>query len=104
MGPGGIATIIAASALLLVASAFGYAIFRLTRLIDEAKTAIKSITQEFINGPIESINRISKNVEAVTEKVVGASDSFLSKGGPAVKALGFLASAAVAGKKRGKKK
>ena len=117
MGPGGIATIIAACSLLIIAAALGYAVIRLSRLIDEAKISLKAFTDEtaplikestrtveLVNGPLESINRITKNVETVSEKVVGATDTFMSKGGPAVKALGFLASAATASKKRGKKK
>ena len=113
MGPGGIATIIASCALLIIAVAIGYAVIRLGRFIDEASFSLKSITDEttpllkestrtveLVNGPLESINRITKNVESVTEKVAGATDSFVSKGGPAVKALGLLAAA----KKRGKKK
>jgi uncharacterized protein YoxC len=117
MGPGGIATIIASCSLLIIAIAIGYAIVRLGRLIDEAKASLKVITEdtsplikestrtvELVNGPLESINRITKNVEAVSEKISGATDNFVSKGGPAVKALGLIASAAGASKKRGKKK
>ena len=116
MGPGGIATIIAATSLLVIAFALGYAVIRVGRFIDEAKVSLKAFTDEttpllkestrtveLVNGPLESINKITKNVEQVSEKVAGAADSFVSKGGPAVKALGFLASAASA-KKRGKKK
>lgn len=116
MGPGGIATIIAATSLLVIAFALGYAVIRLSRLIDEAKVTLKAFTDEttplikestrtveLVNGPLESINKITKNVEAVSDKVAGAADTFVSKGGPAVKALGLLASAASA-KKRGKKK
>mgnify|MGYP003348237963 FL=1 len=116
MGPGGIATIIAAASLLVIAVAIGYAVIRLSRLIDEAKVSLKAFTDEtaplikestrtveLVNGPLESINKITKNVEAVSDKVAGAADTFVSKGGPAVKALGLLASAASA-KKRGKKK
>ena len=116
MGPGGIATIIAATSLLVIAFALGYAVIRVWRFIDEAKVSLKAFTDEttpllkestrtveLVNGPLESINKITKNVEQVSEKVAGAADSFVSKGGPAVKALGFLASAASA-KKRGKKK
>jgi uncharacterized protein YoxC len=116
MGPGGIATIIASCSLLIIAVAIGYAIVRLGRLIDEASVSLKALTEEtgplikestrtveLVNGPLESINRITKNVESVSDKIAGATDSFVGKGGPAVKALGFLASAAVT-KKRGKKK
>lgn len=117
MGPGGIATIIAACSLLVIAVALGYAVIRLSRLIDEAKVSLKAFTDEttplikestrtveLVNGPLESINRITKNVESVSDKIAGATDNFVSKGGPAVKALGLIASAASATKKRGKKK
>ena len=117
MGPGGIATIIAAVSLLVIAVAIGYAVIRLGRLIDEAKVSLKAFTDEtgplikestrtveLVNGPLESINRITKNVESVSDKIAGATGDFVTKGGPAVKALGFLASAATATKKRGKKK
>ena len=117
MGPGGIATIIAACSLLIIAFALGYAVIRLGRFIDEAKVSLKAFTDEtkpliqestrtveLVNAPLESIARITKNVETVTEKVAGATDTFVSKGGPAVKALGFLASAAGVKKKRGKNK
>ena len=46
MGPGGIATIIASCSLLIIAVAIGYAIIRLGRLIDEAKSSLKSLTNE----------------------------------------------------------
>lgn len=70
---------------------------------DETTPLIKESTRtvELVNGPLESINRITKNVENVTGKVAGAADEFVSKGGPAVTALGLIAGAA---KKRGKKK
>lgn len=114
MGPGGIATIIASCSLLIIAAALGYAVVRLGRFIDEAKVSLKTFTDEttpllkestrtveLVNGPLESLNRITKNVESVSEKVAGAAETFTSKGGPAVKALGLLAATA---KKRGKKK
>ena len=79
MGPGGIATIIASCSLLIIAVAIGYAIVRLGRLIDEAKASLKAFTDEtgplikestrtveLVNGPLESINRITKNVESVS--------------------------------------
>ncbi|MEY2597182.1 MAG: hypothetical protein RL182_265, partial [Actinomycetota bacterium] len=46
MGPGGIATIIAACSLLVIAVAIGYAVIRLSRLIDEAKVSLKTFTDE----------------------------------------------------------
>ena len=82
MGPGGIATIIAAVSLFVIAVAIGYAVIRLSRLIDEAKVSLKVFTDEtgplikestrtveLVNGPLESINRITKNVENVSEKI-----------------------------------
>ena len=78
MGPGGIATIIASVSLLVIAVAIGYAVIRLGRLIDEAKVSLKVFTDEttplikestrtveLVNGPLESINKITKNVESV---------------------------------------
>ena len=117
MGPGGIATIIAAASLFVIAVSVAYAVIRFSRLIDEAKVSLKAFTDdttplikestrtvELVNGPLESINRITKNVESVSDKIAGATGDFVSKGGPAIKTLGFLASAATATKKRGKKK
>lgn len=114
MGPGGIATIIASCSLLIIAVALGYVVIRLGRFIDEASASLKNLTDEttpllkestrtveLVNGPLESFNRITKNVESVTEKVSGAADSFISKNGSALKALGLIAGAV---KKRGKKK
>ena len=81
MGPGGIATIIAAVSLLVIAIALAYTVFRVSRFIDEAKTSLKAFTDdttpllnestrtlELINGPLESIAKITKNVEEVTSK------------------------------------
>ena len=92
MGPGGIATIIAAVSLLVIAVAIGYAVIRLGRLIDEAKVSLKAFTDEtgplikestrtveLVNGPLESINRITKNVESVSDKIAGATGDFVTK-------------------------
>jgi len=46
MGPGGIATIIAACSLFVVAVAISYAVIRIGRLIDEAKISLKLMTDE----------------------------------------------------------
>jgi len=46
MGPGGIATIIAASSLLVIAIAISYAVIRVGRFIDEAKASLKAVTEE----------------------------------------------------------
>lgn len=117
MGPGGIATIIAAASLFVIAVALGYAVFRLSKFIDEAKVSLKAFTDdttpllqestrtlELINSPLESIAKITKNVEQVTTKVSGATTDFMEKNGAAVKVAGALLSAAQLGKGRKKKK
>jgi uncharacterized protein YoxC len=117
MGPGGIATIIAASSLLVIAIAVSYAIIRVGRFIDEAKVSLKAVTDEatplieevhttvtLINGPLQSFNRITKNVEELSEKVTSATSGLLDKSGPALKVAGALVSAAQLSKGRAKKK
>ena len=107
MGPGGIATIIAACALLVIAFAVSYAVIRFGRLIDEAKASLATMTAEttplleevtttvtLVNGPLASLNRITKNAEEVSTKINDVASTFLDKGGPAVKAVGILLSAA----------
>lgn len=107
MGPGGIATIIAACSLLVIAVAISYAVMRIGRLIDEAKLSLKTVTDEtkplieevtttvkLVNGPLESLNKITKSAENVSSKVSDVATSFVGKGGPAVKVLGLLMSAA----------
>jgi uncharacterized protein YoxC len=116
-GPGGIATIIAASSLLVIAIAVSYAVIRIGRLIDEAKVSLKVLTDEaaplmhestrtveLINSPLESFARITKNVEDVTTKVADATTGFMDKSGPAVKVAGAIISAAGMSKARSKKK
>ena len=46
MGPGGIATIIASCALMVIAIAVAYVIIRVGRLVDEAKASLKFLTDE----------------------------------------------------------
>lgn len=117
MGPGGIATIIAASSLLVIAIAVSYAIIRVGRFIDEAKVSLKAVTDEaaplieevhttvtLINGPLQSFNRITKNLEEISEKVTSATSGLLDKSGPALKVAGALVSAAQLSKGRAKKK
>ena len=117
MGPGGIATIIAACALFIIAIAVSYVVIRLGRFVDEAKLSLKSLTDEtaplieevhttveLINGPLMSINRITKNAEDISEKVTDATHSFLNKNSSAVKIAGALLSVASAKKARAKKK
>ena len=117
MGPGGIATIIAACALFIIAIAISYVVIRVGRFIDEAKVSLKSLTDEtaplieevhttvtLVNGPLKSINRITKNAEDISDKVSDATSSFISKNGSAVKVAGALLSAASLSKSRSKKK
>lgn len=116
-GPGGVATIIAACSLLVIAIAISYAVIRVGRLIDEARISLKSLTDEaaplihestrtveLVNSPLESFARITKNVEDVTTKVSDAASGFMDKSGPAVKVAGALISAANMSKARSKKK
>ena len=117
MGPGGIATIIAACALFIIAIAISYVVIRVGRFIDEAKVSLKSLTDDtaplieevhttvtLVNGPLKSINRITKNAEDLSDKVSDATSSFISKNGSAVKVAGALLSAASLSKSRSKKK
>ena len=117
MGPGGIATIIAASSLAVIAIAIAYAVIRVGRLIDEASASLKTLTEEtaplidevhttvtLVNGPLKSINRITKNAEDLSDKVNEATTSFINKNGSAVKVAGALLSAASKKKTRSKKK
>ena len=116
-GPGGVATIIAACSLLVIAIAVSYAVIRIGRLIDEAKISLKVLTDEaaplihestrtveLVNSPLESFARITKNVEDVTTKVADATTGFMDKSGPAVKVAGAIISAAGMKKSREKKK
>jgi uncharacterized protein YoxC len=115
MGPGGIATIIAASSLLVIAIALAYTVFRVSKFIDEAKVSLKAFTDdttplltestrtlELINGPLESIAKITKNVEEVTTKVTGATTGFMES--PTGKVAGALLGAASLSKGRRSKK
>lgn len=117
MGPGGIATIICAVALLAIAISLAYAVIRVGKFVDEASISLKALTEdttpliqestrtlELINSPLESFAKITKNVEEVTTKVSEAATDIMDKGGPAVKVAGALITAAQAGKARSKKK
>lgn len=116
-GPGGVATIIAACSLLVIAVALSYAVIRIARFVDEAKISLKAMTDEatplihqstrtveLINSPLESFARITKNVEDVTTKVSDVATGFIDKSGPAVKVAGAIISAAGMSKARAKKK
>jgi len=117
VGPGGIATIIAAASLFVLAVAVAYAVFRISRFIDEAKLSLKVFTDEtapllsestktleLINSPLESFAKITKNVEEVSTKVTDATTGFMDKNGAAVKVAGALLSAAQMSKGRKTKK
>ncbi len=117
MGPGGIAMIIAACSLLVIAFAVGYAVIRVGRFVDEAKISLKTMVDEtaplieavhttvtLVNGPLQSINRITKNVEDISTRVSETTSSFMNKGGPALKVAGALLGAAQMKKARSKKK
>jgi uncharacterized protein YoxC len=117
MGPGGIATIIAACGLFIIAIAISYVVIRVGRFIDEAKLSLKSLTDEtapvieevhttltLVNAPLKSFNRITKNAEDISDKVANATNSFLNKNGSAVKVAGALLAAASKSKSRSKKK
>jgi len=117
MSAGGIALIICAVSLFAIAVAIAYAVIRFGRLIDEASVSLKSLTEEavplldgvtqtvnLVNGPLESFNKITKNVENISTKASEATSSFVDKGGPALKIAGALIGAAGASKKRKAKK
>jgi hypothetical protein len=115
MGPGGIATIIAAVSLLVIAIAISYTVIRVSRFIDEAKTSLKAFTDDttplltestrtlsLINSPLESFAKITKNVEEVTTKVTGATSGFMDS--PTGRVAGALLGAATLNKGRKSKK
>ena len=117
MGPGGIATIIAASAFAVIAIAIAYVVVRVGRLVDEAKASLKTLVDEtaplidevhttvsLVNGPLQSINRVSKNIEELSDKLNEATTGFINKNSSAVKVAGALLSAAHMSKSRAKKK
>ena len=117
MGPGGVATIIGVSSLAVIAIAIAYVVVRVGRLIDEAKVSLKILTEEtaplieevhttvtLINGPLQSINRITKNAEDISAKFTEVTSDFMKKNGAAVKVAGALLSAAQMSKGRAKKK
>ena len=117
MGPGGIATIIAASSLAVVALAIAYAIVRVGRLVDEASATLKSVSSEvnplleevtttvaLVNGPLHSINRITKSAEELTTKVTASTESFLDNNKMAMKVAGALIGASKLKKSAGKSK
>ena len=98
MGPGGIATIIAASSLAIIAVAVAYTVVMASRLIDEITKTVS-----MINSPIKSISNAGKSLEELVKKISRAGDSFLDENPMAMKAAGAIFTAAKL-KKKGKKK
>ena len=117
MGPGGIATIIAASSLAVIALAIAYAIVRVGRLVDEASATLKSVSSEvnplleevtttvaLVNGPLHSLNKITKSAEELTTKVTASTESFIDNNKMAMKVAGALIGASKLKKSAGKSK
>jgi uncharacterized protein YoxC len=98
MGPGGIATIIAASSLAVIAIAISYTVIRLSRLIDEVTQTIS-----MINGPLKNLSNAGKSIEQLTKKVTKTAENFLDDNPIAMKAAAAVMTAAKL-KKKGKKK
>ena len=98
MGPGGIATIIAASSLAVIAIAISYTVIRLSRLIDEVTQTIS-----MINGPLKNLSDAGKSIEQLTKKISKTAENFLDENPIAMKAAAAVMSAAKL-KKKGKKK
>lgn len=98
MGPGGIATIIAASSLAVIAIAISYTVIRLSRLIDEVTQTIS-----MINGPLKNLSNAGNSIEQLTKKITKTAENFLDENPIAMKAAAAVMSAAKL-KKKGKKK
>jgi uncharacterized protein YoxC len=98
MGPGGIATIITASSLAVIAIAISYTVIRLSRLIDEVTQTIS-----MINGPLKNLSNAGKSIEQLTKKISKTAENFLDENPIAMKAAAAVMSAAKL-KKKGKKK
>ena len=98
MGTGGIATIIAASSLAVIAIAISYTVIRLSRLIDEVTQTIS-----MINGPLKNLSNAGKSIEQLTKKVTKTAENFLDENPIAMKAAAAVMTAAKL-KKKGKKK
>lgn len=98
MGPGGIATIIAASSLAVIAVAISYTVIRASRLIDEITKTVS-----MINGPLQNISNAGKSIEQIAKKVTRAAEDFLDDNPIAMKAAAAVISAAKL-KKKSKKK
>ena len=98
MGPSGIATIIAASSLAIIAVAISYTVIRASRLIDEITKTVS-----MINGPLKNISNAGKSIEQITKKVTKAAEDFLDENPLAMKAAAAVVTAAKL-KQKSKKK
>ena len=78
----------------------------LSRLSPKRQLLIEEVhtTVTLVNGPLQSFNRITKNVEDISEKITSATTGLIDKSGPALKVAGALVTAAQMGKSRTKKK
>lgn len=113
MSAGGIAAIIDASALLIISLAIAYAVVRFGRAIDEVGAAVKDISQEtapllhevtttveLVNGPLQSINKVTRTMEEFSTKIADNTSSFLDKNQMAMKAAGAVLTASQLRKKK----
>ena len=116
MSAGGIAAIIAASALAIVSISVAYAVIRFSRVLDQASSAIKSVTTETVplieevtttveltNRQLERVDHLTRNVESIATKLTASADSVLSKGSVA-KLAGVAWGIAKAAQKKNTKK
>ncbi len=82
MSPGGIAAIIAAASLLIIAIAIAYAVIKVARLVGE------------VQGTVRSVNRITTAAEKATLKVNEAIAELVDKNSHLLKLItGFLTTA-----------
>ena len=86
--------------------ALSYVVIRLGRFVDQASSTLEDLTAEItplvdeitttftlINGPLESINKVTKNVENLTTKITETTEGLLDNKF-AAKAVGAIVSAA----------
>ena len=90
MGPGGIATIIAAISLFGIAAAIAYAVIRVGRLVDEVQKTVRSV------------NRITTSAENATEKINQAITSLVDKNSNILKLISGAVTS-MSGRKRSSK-
>jgi len=86
-------------------------------LVDEASATLKSVSSEvnplleevtttvqLVNGPLHSLNKITKSAEELTTKVTASTESFLDNNKMAMKVAGALIGASKLKKSAGKSK